>query len=53
VLRRAETPAVLVEAGYISNADDEAKLMTPEGRAPLVLALAQAIEADIATRVLR
>ena len=50
VLRRAETPAVLVEAGYISNADDEAMLMTKEGRAPLVLALAQAIEADLATR---
>ena len=50
VLRRAETPAVLVEAGYISNAEDEAALMTKEGRAPLVLALAQAIEADMATR---
>ena len=50
VLRRAETPAVLVEAGYISNADDEQKLMNAEGRAPLVLALAQAIEADLATR---
>lgn len=53
VLRRAETPAVLVEAGYISNADDEAMLMTKEGRAPLVLALAQAIEADLATRAAR
>ncbi|HEU0311254.1 MAG TPA: N-acetylmuramoyl-L-alanine amidase [Sphingomicrobium sp.] len=51
VLRRAETPAVLVEAGYISNADDEAKLMTKEGRAPLVLSLAQAVEADVATRI--
>lgn len=50
VLRRAETPAVLVEAGYISNAEDEAKLMTKEGRAQLVLTLAQAVEADIATR---
>jgi N-acetylmuramoyl-L-alanine amidase len=50
VLRRAETPAALVEAGYISNADNEAKLMTREGRAPLVLALAQAVEADLATR---
>ena len=50
VLRRAETPAVLIEAGYISNADDEAKLMTKEGRAPIVLALAQAVEADLATR---
>ena len=53
VLRRAETPAVLVEAGYISNGDDEAMLMTKEGRAPLVLALAQAIEADLAIRSAR
>ena len=50
VLRRADTPAVLVEAGYISNVDDEASLVTPQGRAPLVLALAQAIEADLAVR---
>ena len=50
VLRRAETPAILVEGGYISNVDDEAKLATPEGRAPLVRALAQTIEADIASR---
>lgn len=50
VLRRAETPAVLVEAGYISNADDEAMLISAEGRAPIVLALAQAVEADIAIR---
>ena len=53
VLRRAETPAVLIEAGYISNVDDEAMLQTREGRAPLVLALAQAVEADIATRAQR
>lgn len=53
VLRRAETPAVLIEAGYISNADDEAMLITREGRAPLVLALAQAVEADLATRSAR
>jgi len=53
VLRRAETPAVLVEAGYISNAGDEALLVTKEGRAPIVLALAQAVEADIATRAAR
>jgi N-acetylmuramoyl-L-alanine amidase len=50
VLRRAETPAVLVEAGYISNGDDEAMLITREGRASLVLALAQAVEADLAVR---
>ena len=53
VLRRAETPAVLIEAGYISNAEDEAMLMTKEGRAPLVLALAQAVETDLVTRAAR
>ena len=53
VLRRADTPAVLVEAGYISNVEDEALLATREGRAPLVLVLAQAIEADLAARRLR
>ncbi|MCY7338687.1 MAG: N-acetylmuramoyl-L-alanine amidase [Sphingomonas bacterium] len=53
VLRRADTPALLVEAGYISNVDDEARLATPEGRAPLVLVLTQAIEADLAARRLR
>lgn len=53
VLRRAETPAILFEAGYISNAGDEARLMTKEGRAPLVLALAQAVEADVAARSVR
>jgi N-acetylmuramoyl-L-alanine amidase len=50
VLRRAETPAVLFEAGYISNVEDEALLRSPEYRAKLVLALAQAIEADVAMR---
>jgi len=50
VLRRAGTPAVLFEAGYISNADDELLLRDPEHRKAIVLALAQAIEADVASR---
>ncbi len=50
VLRRAETPAVLFEAGYLSNTDDELLLRDPAQRARIVLALAQAIEADVATR---
>ena len=33
VLRRADTAAVLFEAGYISNADDELLLRSPERRA--------------------
>lgn len=50
VLRRAGVPAVLVEGGYLSNVEDEQLLVSPEHRAKLVLALAQAIEADIASR---
>jgi N-acetylmuramoyl-L-alanine amidase len=53
VLRRADTSALLVEAGYITNVEDEALLVTPAGRAPLVLVLAQAIEADLAAGRLR
>lgn len=48
VLRRADAPAVLFEAGYLSNADDELLLREPATRAKMVLALAQAIEADVA-----
>lgn len=50
VLRRAGTAAVLFEAGYISNADDELLLRDPEHRKAIALALAQAIEADVAMR---
>jgi N-acetylmuramoyl-L-alanine amidase len=49
VLRRTETPAVLFEAGYLSNADDELLLRDPAERSKMVLALAQAIEADVAS----
>jgi N-acetylmuramoyl-L-alanine amidase len=48
VLRRADAPAVLFEAGYLSNADDEVLLREPAARARMVLALAQAIEVDVA-----
>jgi N-acetylmuramoyl-L-alanine amidase len=50
VLRRAGTPAVLVEAGYISNVDDEQLLRSPAYRAKMVQVLASAIEADVAAR---
>ncbi|WP_197018353.1 N-acetylmuramoyl-L-alanine amidase family protein [Sphingomonas sp. URHD0057] len=50
VLRRAATPAVLFEAGYISNADDEVLLRDAWHRSAIALALAQAIEADVAAR---
>jgi N-acetylmuramoyl-L-alanine amidase len=50
VLRRANAAAVLFEAGYLSNADDEVLLRSPQYRSAIALALAQAIEADIASR---
>lgn len=50
VLRRSDTPAVLFEAGYISNADDEVFLRSPEQRSKIALALAAAIETDVAAR---
>jgi N-acetylmuramoyl-L-alanine amidase len=50
VLRSAGTPAVLFEAGYLSNADDEVLLRDPKHRSEIALALAQAIEADVASR---
>lgn len=50
VLRGAEAPAVLVEAGYLSNVEDEAALRSSEGRARIVKALAETIEAELAVR---
>jgi N-acetylmuramoyl-L-alanine amidase len=53
VLRSAGVPAVLFEAGYISNVDDEALLRDPAKRSRIVQALAATIEADIAARSVR
>ena len=53
VLRSAGVPAVLFEAGYISNVDDEAMLRDPRKRAQIVAALARTIEADVAARSIR
>ncbi len=50
VLRRAQAPAVLFEAGYVSNVEDELLLRTPKYRAALVASLAETIEADVAAR---
>ncbi len=51
ILRRSEVPGVLFEAGYISNAEDEALLITKEGRRPIVEALARAIEVELSLRM--
>jgi N-acetylmuramoyl-L-alanine amidase len=48
VLRRSGAPAVLFEAGYMSNAADEAMLLDPVQRGRIVAALTRAIEAQAA-----
>jgi len=53
VLRSSGTAAILFEAGYLSNVDDEALLRSPEHRSRIVTALAQAVEADVAARLHR
>lgn len=50
VLRRSEAPAVLFEAGYLSNAEDEVMLLDPARRKRIVDALARAIETEAALR---
>lgn len=50
VLRGAGVPAVLFEAGYISNVEDEVALRSPQHRSRIVAALARAIEADASAR---
>lgn len=42
VLGAADFPSVLIEAGFLSNAQDRAALATPQTRAPLVRAIAEA-----------
>ena len=48
VLRRSGAPAVLFEAGYMSNPQDEATLLDPVKRGQIVKALVRAIEAQAA-----
>lgn len=50
VLRRADAPAVLFEAGYLSNAEDALLLRDTRNRRAITLALAEAIESDVAAR---
>ena len=50
VLKQPETPAVLIELGYMSNAEDLARLIKPEGQRQLASAIATAIDAFFARR---
>ena len=48
VLKSPDVPSVLFETGYISNADDVARLVTPEGRRNFAGVAAQAIRLHFA-----
>ena len=50
VLMGATMPAVLVEFGFLSNAEEEAKLMRADYQAELVRAVARAVEEFLARR---
>ena len=43
VLNAADFPSVLLEAGFLSNEEDRARLTTPQGRAPIVVAVTLAV----------
>jgi N-acetylmuramoyl-L-alanine amidase len=50
VLRGTNMPAVLLELGYLSDPADAARLRSPEGRAAIGQAVAQAADLFLATR---
>ena len=49
VLRTAQIPAVLVEAGVILHRDEEARLATAEGRAPILEGITEGVQAWCST----
>jgi N-acetylmuramoyl-L-alanine amidase len=50
VLKQPETPAVLIELGYMSNAEDLARLSRPEGQRQLATAIAASVDGYFAKR---
>jgi N-acetylmuramoyl-L-alanine amidase len=53
VLTAADFPSVLIEVGFLSNARDRATLATPEGRAPIVAGIVQALRSWAADEAAR
>lgn len=51
VLKAPDTPSVLFETGYLSNAEDAAFLASPEGRSRIAKGVAKAVEIYFARRL--
>lgn len=51
VLKAPDTPAILMEVGYMTNTDDVARLTSPDGQQKIASGLRRAIEIHFARRV--
>jgi N-acetylmuramoyl-L-alanine amidase len=51
VLKAPDTPAVLLEVGYISNPEDVTRLTSPEGRAAIAGAVRRAVDIQFARKL--
>jgi N-acetylmuramoyl-L-alanine amidase len=51
VLKAPDVPSVLIELGFLSNAEDEAMLADAAARLPLIAAIVGAIDRHFATRI--
>ena len=51
VLKAPDTPSVLFETGYLTNADDAALLSSPDGRQKVARSVASAVQAHFAKRL--
>jgi N-acetylmuramoyl-L-alanine amidase len=51
VLKAPDTPAVLFEVGYVTNPVDVARLITPEGRGAIAVAVRRAVDIQFARKL--
>ncbi|HKX36703.1 MAG TPA: N-acetylmuramoyl-L-alanine amidase, partial [Rhizorhapis sp.] len=53
VLKAPDTPSVLFETGYITNADDVRFLSSPEGQSKIAKGVAKAVEIHFARQLVQ
>ncbi len=51
VLKAPDTPAILLEAGYVSNPRDVSRLLSPEGKREIAVALRRAVDIQFARKM--